>query len=127
MASAVSWLAELGHWRVELQAGGAPAEQAFIMAVRAKALKDGVCETVLTRQGERYSSQATGGAERTVQTIRKQFKALMLAAETRLKRKIKVDSAFLAWLPRHAAWLYNRYHVRADTKLTPYEENTRRS
>jgi hypothetical protein len=122
VASAVSWLAELGHWRVELQAGGAPAEQAFIMAVRAKALKDGVCETVLTRQGERYNSQATGGAERTVQTIRKQFKALMLAAEIRLKKKIGVDSAFLAWLPRHAAWLYNRYHVRADTKLTPYEK-----
>ena len=40
VASAVSWLAELVHWRVELQAGGAPAEQAFMGAVRAKALQD---------------------------------------------------------------------------------------
>ena len=39
VASAVSWLAELGHWRVVLQAGGAPAEQAFIGAVRGKALR----------------------------------------------------------------------------------------
>ena len=72
--------------------------------------------------GERYNLQATGGAERTVQTIRRQFKCLMLATETRLKQKITIDSEFLAWQPRHAAWLYSRYHVRADTKLTPYDK-----
>ena len=38
IASAVSWLAELGHSKVELQSGGA-AEFAFIAAVRAKAIK----------------------------------------------------------------------------------------
>ena len=39
----------------------------------------------------------------------------MLAVETRLKTKIRDDSTCLTWLPRHAAWLCNRYHVRADT------------
>ena len=100
---------------MELQAGGAPAEQAFIGAMRATALRDGASETVLTRQADRYNSQATGGAKRTVQTVRKQFKALMLAVETD-------DSAFLTWLPRYAAWLYDRFHVRADTRLTACEK-----
>ena len=107
---------------MELQAGGALTEQALIGAMRAKALRGGACEPVLTRPTDRYNSQATGGAERTVQTVRKQFKALTLAVETRLKTKIRDDSASLTWLPRHAAWLYNRYHVMADTRLTAYEK-----
>ena len=122
VASAVSWLAELGHAKIELQSGTSPAEQAFVMAVRARAIREEVCQVVLTRQAERYNSQANGGAERTVQTVRKQVRALKLAVEKRLGIKITTMSEFLTWLPRHAAWLYNRYHVRSDANLMPYEK-----
>ena len=27
-----------------------------------------------------------------------------------------------AWTLRHAAWIYNRFHVRADTRVTPYSK-----
>ena len=77
------------------------AEQAFMGAIRTKVIRDGVCETVLTRQADGYNSQATGGAKRTAQAVRKQFRALMLALETRVKTKNRDDSACLRWLPRH--------------------------
>ena len=83
IASAVSWLAELGHAKVELQSGGA-AEFAFITAVRAKAIKYGICQTILLRQAERHNSQANGRAERAIQTVRKQIRTLMLAIMKKL-------------------------------------------
>ena len=122
IASAVSWLAELGHNKVMLQAGG-PQEIALMNAIKSKALKDGVCETILTRQTETHNSQAGGGAERAVQTVRKQMRAIKLATETRLREKIAQGMPFMTWVPRHAAWLYNRFHVRPDLGgLTPYEK-----
>ncbi|CAK0797452.1 unnamed protein product [Prorocentrum cordatum] len=63
VASAVSRLAELGPSRVELKSGGA-AGFSFIMAARARAIKDGICETILMGQSERYNSQANGRAEK---------------------------------------------------------------
>ena len=29
-------------------------------------------------------------------------------------------SPWWAWALRHAAWVYNKFHVRADTRVTPY-------
>ena len=94
IASAVSWLVELGHSKVELQAGG-PSEIVFMHAVRTKALKEGVCETILTRVAEPYNSQANGGAERTVQTVRKQMRALKLSIESRLQGPMPVECEML--------------------------------
>ena len=31
-------------------------------------------------------------------------------------------SPWWAWALRHAAWIYNRFHVRADTRVTPYSK-----
>ncbi|CAK0789597.1 unnamed protein product, partial [Prorocentrum cordatum] len=64
----------------------------FIMAVRARAIKDGICETFLMGQSERCNSQARGRADRVTQTV------------------------------RHAAWLCNRCMVREGTNLTPFEK-----
>eukprot|EP00959_Pyramimonas_sp_CCMP1952_P094762 1982162-Pyramimonas_sp.AAC.1 len=70
-ASAISWIAELGHSRAALQSGGA-AEFALVTAARARAIKGGICEAILRRQSERCSGRANGRAERATQTIRKQ-------------------------------------------------------
>jgi len=122
IGSAVSWLGELGHSRVALRAGGAPAEQALVEAIKKKALALGVCETIFVQQSERYSSQSLGGAERTVQTIRKQIKTYKYDIEKNIQKVIPHTADLMHWLPRHSAWVYNRFHVRSDTRLTPYEK-----
>ena len=55
-------------------------------------------------------------------TIRNQVKVFKLQAEKGLGKRLSRDAAFLKWLPCHAAWAYNRFHVRRDTNLTPYEK-----
>ena len=51
VASAASWIGELGHTQVMLQSGGAPAELAFIEAVKKRVIEQGTRTKVLARQG----------------------------------------------------------------------------
>ena len=81
-----------------------------------------ICLQVTQQQSHRYSSQSLGGAERLVQTIRNSMKAFKLQVEKGIGKPLKRGMAILHWLPRHAAWVYNRFHIRADTRLTPYEK-----
>eukprot|EP00959_Pyramimonas_sp_CCMP1952_P076347 1595147-Pyramimonas_sp.AAC.1 len=60
------------------------------------------------RQSGRHNSRANGGAERAVQAARKQARTLMLQVNKKLDHNLKPGPPFLAWLPRHAARLYNR-------------------
>ena len=46
----------------------------------------------------------------------------MLQVNKELRCNLGPDAPFLTWLPRRAAWLYNRYMVREDTNLTPCEK-----
>ena len=81
-----------------------------------------MCHTVLTRQTEVHNSQAGGGAERAIQTIRKQTRTLKLSMEIRLQHTIAQDAPIMTWIPRHAAWLYNRFQKTDLGGLTPYEK-----
>jgi len=121
ISSAASWLSELGHDKVTIQSGGA-GELAFMSAVKKKAVDTGAVKTCFVQQAPRHSSQSNGGAERAVSTIRGQIEVFKLQVGKKFGRKMAHTEAFLKWLPRHVAWACNRFHTRADTRLTPYEK-----
>ena len=78
VSSILSWLSELGHSKVIIhQSDGEAASEVVMRMVQSKGamMEHPLCE-IIQQQSQRYSHQSSGGAERMVQTIRNQIKAL---------------------------------------------------
>ena len=68
------------------------------------------------------SKGSNGLAEKAVQEIEGQVRALKLALEGRIGQKIDAESRVVAFMAEYAAYLVNRLSVGKDGK-TPYERN----
>ena len=68
-----------------------------------------------------YSKDRTSICERTIQTVCKLQKTLVMQLEESIKCKIPQGHAVLYWAAMHSTWLYNRYHIHSTTKITPYQ------
>ena len=88
----------------------------FCKSVRAKAeLKTHVSPN------KSYDKSRTGVAERFVQTIRGIQKTLICHLEDRLQATVPTGHPVIQWAALHSAWIYNRFHVHATLKTTPYQ------
>ena len=121
-----SWLRELGHSCFILLSEGEPALVAFRDAVREKFLTEAAAgasrvEHLSCRASPIGSHQPNGGAERAVQTLRGLARVYLdlLYSHTGTVT-IGAVSPWWPWALRHAAWIYNRFHVSPDLKCTPY-------
>jgi hypothetical protein len=67
------------------------------------------------------SHESNGGAERAVQTVRGLARVYLDALQAKTGcTEMPASSPWWSWAIRHAAWAYNRFHVRQDMKCTPY-------
>ena len=66
------------------------------------------------------SHQSNGGAERGVQEIEGQIRAIFISLQDRLERKLDARERIVAFIPEYAAYLVNRLQRGRDGKV-PYE------
>ena len=121
VAAFASWIWELGHVRLIIQSAGEPAILALVAAVRDKVIADGKAEQI-TWVSPKGSHDSNGAAERTVQQVRGMARVYLENMCEKTGSEIVPKCPWWAWALRHAAWVYNRLPVRADTRVTPYSE-----
>ena len=122
VSALASWIWELGHPRVALQGDGEPALKGVLVAVRDRVVQQGRADQVSLQGSPVGSSGSNGAAERAVQQVRGMARVLLEAIreKTGMKEPFAADSPWWSWALRHAAWTYNRFHVRADSRMTPF-------
>ncbi len=125
VASDVAWL---GHTRVLLKGDNERALQAMIdRAIRIIRANGGGADHDEANQVQQvgleepptYDSQANGGTERGVRSIRGLFRTLKLCTESRIGRFIPVTHALVPWLLMHTCLLVN-VRQRGEDGLTPW-------
>ena len=109
---------ELGHVRVIIQSDGEPSILALVAAVRDKVVADAKAEQITCHASPKGSHESNGAAERTVQQVRGMARVYLEHVREKTGCEFPPKSPWWAW--RDAAWVYNRFHVRADTRVTPY-------
>ena len=122
VAAFSSWIRELGHHRVILQSDGEPGILAFAHAVRDRVIADGRAQQVTCQASPVGSHQSNGRAEKAIQTLRGLSRVYLEHVKERTGITFDNTSGWWAWALRHAAWAYNRFHVRQDTRMTPYAQ-----
>ena len=123
VAAFASWIWELGHVRLIIQSDGEPAILALVAAVRDKVIADGKAEQITCQTSPKGSHESNGAAERTVQQVRGMARVYLEHVREKTGSEFPPKSPWWAWALRHAAWVYNRFHVRADTRVTPYAKD----
>ena len=116
VAAFASWIWELGHARLIIQSDGQTAIPALVSAVRDTVIADGEAEQITCQVSPKGSHESNGAAERTVQQVRGMARVYLEHVREKTASEFPPKSQF------HAAWIYNRFHVRADTRVTPYSK-----
>ena len=120
VAAMAAWIWELGHPRMVLQCDGEPAIMAFLNAVRDRVVQQGKAEQITVQVSPVGSHQSNGAAEKAVQQLRGMARVYLEHIKDKTGVLFGATSNWWAWALRHAAWAYNRFHVRSDTRATPY-------
>jgi len=115
-----AFLLEIGHHRMVLQTDGEPSIVALGRAVRDQVVSQGRAEQVTLQASPVGSHQSNGAAERAISTIRGLARVYLEALSNKTGLAIGAGSEWWPWALRHAAWVYNRFHVRRDLGCTPY-------
>ena len=85
------------------------------VAVALARVHDTICENPIA-----YDPHANGGAERAVQDVKAQMRAIKIGFEMRLQAPVIPTWAIIEWMIPHAADLINRFFVGADGKTAYY-------
>ena len=103
---------------VILKGDGEPAMKQLIEAVQATrtALKQKT-KVEYAPPGHHQSNPA----ERAIQTTRRLGNTLLESVSKGTGQQLGGDHLLRVWAYSHAAWLYNRFHVNAGSKQTPFE------
>ena len=72
-----------------------------------------------------YDPKANGEAERTVQEVKAQLRALKLGLEARIGRTVRAEEPILEWMIPHAGQTINRYLVSKDGRTAYYRIHCR--
>ena len=114
------WIWEQCHARLIIQSDGEPAILALVAAVRHKVIADGEAEQITCLVSPKGSHESNGAAERTAQQVRGMARIHLKHVREKTGSKFPRKSPWWAWALRHAAWIYNRFHVRSDTRTKPH-------
>ena len=106
VASTVAWLKQLCHRKLQLRHDNEPAMKEFAEKVRVAAGLENI--TVKLDPVPPYSHASNGNAEKQVDIIQKQARALRFDLEIRSGLKLHPGMACWPWLVRHAAWTLAR-------------------
>ena len=109
---------ESGNTKIVLKTDGEPA----IIQVQEKVVAERSHPTV-PRNPPAYDPQANGVAERAVQEVKCQLRAIKLGLEARLEKEIDNKQAILEWMIPHAADSINKYLVGEDGRTAYYRVN----
>ena len=116
VASAASWLRELGRLKLTLQTDGEPALVKFAESLSSRLASEeddpGVTRAAC-QVSPKGSHQSNGAAERALQTLRGLARVYLRVIAERRGKPIELDDAWWSWALRHAAWVYNRFHKKA--------------
>jgi len=113
------FLGELGYYdRVELAYGNEPVLAAGMRVAQTIRAAHGL-ETVLQPR-QVYGKTRTSLAERSIQTVRAQGKALMVHLEDKMRVKFPAEHPLRGWSVIHGACVLNRYHVASSLGTTAF-------
>ena len=121
VAAFASWMWKLGHARFIIQSDGEPALHALVEGVRDKVTADGKTEEITDQVSPKGSYESNGAAERTEQQVRGMARVYLEHVREKTGSEF-LPNSWWAWSLRHAAWACNRFHVRGDTRTTPYSK-----
>ena len=115
----VDFIKRLGHVDVTALRDQEPALLALVDRVVVECRKLGI--KVDPRDAPRYSHASMGAIGRAQQSIQKQFRALRTDVSIRYGLWLSPDRPAHPWMVRHAPWLLDRFHVKANGR-TAYED-----
>ena len=84
--------------------------------------RNGKAEQITCQVSPKGSHESKGAAERTVQQVRGMARVYLEHVREKAGSDFPPKSPWWAWALRHAAWICNRFHVRADTRVTPHSK-----
>ena len=113
-----NFLLSTGYKRVINKSDGEPA----MVSLKTKAIESAGIEGV-PQESPVGDHQANGEAEAAVRDLKRQVRVLKISLESKLGLQLKDDDPVLAWMPRHAGDLINRYRRGEDGK-TPEQRRT---
>ena len=119
VASTVAFVKRMSYVRARLRTDGEPAIIALAEKVKMKLLAEGMKVDVET--SPRYSSKSMGAVGRAQRTLEGQVRSMKADVELSTSLKVDPDWPIWPWLVRHAGWLLERFHVRANNR-TAFED-----
>ena len=108
-------IGETGNTRMRLKTDGEPA----LIQVQEKITEERNHETI-PENPPAHDPQCNGEAERAVQEVKAQLRALKLGLEYRIKKDIPPNSPILEWMVPHAAFVINKFLVGKDGRTPHY-------
>ena len=117
--SLADFLRRLGHREVQILRDQEPALIALVNGTVAECNSMNIL--VDPRDAPRYSHASLGAMGRAQQTIQKQIRALRTDVHVRYGIWLSTDRPAWPWMVRHAAWLVDRFAVKANGR-TCYED-----
>ena len=106
---AAAFLKNLSYRKVVLKSDG----EHSIMALKEAAAREAAIESV-PEESPPGDHQANGLVENAIREVKRQIRVLRSALEEKVGRVLPDEDPMLAWLPRQAADLLNRYKKGAD-------------
>ena len=106
---------ETGNTKIILKTDGEPA----IIQLQERIIAEREHKTI-PQNPAAHDPQSNGEAERAVQEIKAQLRAIKLGLEARIEREVPVNCAALEWMIPHAAHTINRFLVGADGRTAHY-------
>ena len=122
VAAIACWIWEQGHARLIIQSDGEPAILALDAAVRDKVIADGEAEQITCPVSPKGSHESNGAAERTAQQVRGMARIYLEHVREKSGSDFPRKSPWWAWALRPAALIYNKFHVRSDTRTKPHSK-----
>ena len=106
---------ETGNTKMVLKTDGEPA----IVQLQEQIIIEREHKTI-PQNPPAHDPQANGEAERAVQDVKAQLRAVKLALEARIGEDINVNCPVLEWMIPHAAQTINRFQVGEDCRTAHY-------
>jgi len=108
-------ISDTGNTTIALKTDGEPA----IIQLQEKIISEREHSTV-PRNPPAYDPQSNGVAERAVQEIKCQLRAIKLGLEARIMREVASTEPILEWMIPHASDVINRFLVGSDGRTAHY-------
>ena len=118
-AMCAAFVKRMAYAKAVLKVDPEPALRSLADKIAVRASADGIQLKVET--APRFSSQSIGAVGRAQDAVEGQIRCLRLELETRLSLEATPAMDVWPWMVRHAGWLLERYHVKANKK-TAFED-----